>query len=60
MLVAMGSQLCTATEPRPADDVAALQAMKAKGISSSEWTVVLKKRPGTSLGLLVAAGSCLT
>lgn len=48
-LAAMGSQLCTA--PRTLHDAAALQAMKAQGVSTTEWTVVLKKYPGASLGM---------
>ena len=48
-VVFMGSQLCTA--PRTLHDAAALQAMKAQGVSTTEWTVVLKKYPGASLGM---------
>ena len=51
-VIAMGSQLCStaSTEPRELHDAAALQAMKVQGVSNSQWTVLLQKHPGSSLG----------
>ena len=50
-LAAMGSQLCTASEVREVTDASSLSQMKAKGPSSSEFSVLLQKYPGSSLGM---------
>ena len=59
----MGSQLCLCSAPRELHDAAALQAMKVQGVSNSQWTVLLKKHPGSSLGHcaedLVRSDRCL-
>mmetsp|Transcript_6430 Transcript_6430/g.11764 ORF Transcript_6430/g.11764 Transcript_6430/m.11764 type:complete len:123 (-) Transcript_6430:49-417(-) len=46
----MGAQLCGGP-PRTTHDAASLKEMKAQGTTTKEWSVVLQKRPGASLGM---------